>query len=100
MTAPGDPEVTPEASEEEQEIVLRLGDILPRVPAQFLKPGPHDTMAQVRFSVDELAEKIARGRVNVPLNRLASVCPSVFRDSTAFPGGEQEIQLPLQKLLE
>jgi hypothetical protein len=53
----------------------------------------------IRFSVDELAEKISRGRASVPLERLASVCPDVFRESSGFPG-EQEIQLPLQKLLE
>ncbi len=99
MTAPGQPETTSDPPEEEQEILLRLSDILPRVPPHLLKPGPHDVSAQVRFSVDELAEKIARGRVSVPLERLASVCPEVFREISAFPG-EQEIPLPLQKLLE
>ena len=99
MTAPCDTEGTPEAREEEQEIVLRLGDILPRVPGHLLKPGPHEPMSKIRFSVDELAEKISRGRASVPLERLASVCPDVFRNSSGFPG-EQEIQLPLQKLLE
>jgi hypothetical protein len=99
MPVPCDTETAPEPREEEEEIALRLGDILPRVPAHLLKPGPHDATAQIRFSIDELAEKISRGRVSVPLDRLASVCPEVFRDSSAFPG-EQEIQLPLQKLLE
>lgn len=98
MTAPSDPEAAPEGREEEQQIVLRLSDILPRVPAHLLKPGPHDTDTQLRFSVDELAEKISRGRVSVPLERLF-VCPDVFRDSSAFLG-QQEIPLPLQKLLE
>jgi hypothetical protein len=99
MPAPCDPESPPEAREEEQEIVLRLGDILPRVPSHLLKPGPHEAMFKIRFSVEELAEKISRGRASVPLERLASVCPEVFRTSSGFPG-EQEIQLPLQKLLE
>jgi hypothetical protein len=100
MTAPCDPDDTPEArDEEQQEITLRLGEILPRVPAHLLKPGPHDGMLPVRFSVEELAEKIARGRVSVPLERLSPLFPQVFRDSSAFPG-QQEIPLPLQKLLE
>src|SRR5277367_1756823 len=99
MTAPSVPIEAPEFHEEEQEIVLLLGDILPRVPPHLLKPGPHDTTPQIRFSVEELAAKISRGRVSVPLQRLSSVCPEVFRDSSAFPG-EQEVPLPLQKLLE
>ena len=99
MTAPSDPKATREPLAEEQEIILRLGDILPRVPAYYLKPGPHDTMSEIHFTVEELAEKISRGRVSVPLARLSSVCPEVFRDGTAFPN-EQEVALPLQKVLE
>jgi hypothetical protein len=99
MTAPCEPETSPEPSDEDQEIILRLGDILPRVPPHLLKPGPHDTTAQVRFSIEELAEKISRGRVSVPLQRLASACPNVFRESTPFLA-QEEISLPLQKLLE
>ena len=99
MPAPRDPEDASETRQEEEEIILRLSDILPRVPAHLLKPGPHDTRSQVRFSVEELAEKISRGRASVPLDRLASVLPDVFQESNAFPG-EQEIPLPLQKLLE
>jgi len=99
MTAPGDAEANPEPREEEQEIVLRLADILPRVPSHLIKPGRHDPMAEVHFSVEELAEKIARGRVSVPLRRLAAAWPNVFCNGDDFPG-EQEIQLPLQKLLE
>jgi len=99
MTFPSDSEAASGPPEEEQEIVLRLADILPRVPTHLLKPGPHDTALQVRFSVDELAAKISRGRVSVPFKRLSQACPAVFRDSHEFPG-EPEIQLPLQKLLE
>jgi hypothetical protein len=99
MTAPSEPEPARESRDEEQEIVLRLRDILPRVPAHLLKPGPHDTESEIRFSVEELAEKISRGRVSVPLERLSRVCPEVFRDKSAFQG-EQEVPLPLQKLLE
>ena len=99
MNASCAPESAPETPDDEQEILLRLSDILPKVPPHLLKPGPHDTMAQIRFTIDELAEKISRGRVSVPLQRLSSVCPEVFRDSGAFPG-DQEVPLPLQKLLE
>jgi hypothetical protein len=99
MTAPSDPEDAPELREEEPEIVLRLGDILPRVPPDLLKPGPHDTALQVRFSIDELAEKIARGRVSVPLERLSSAFPNVFRDKNNFPD-EVDVPLPLQRLLD
>ncbi len=99
MSAPSDLETKPEPQNEAQEIVLRLGDILPRVPSHLIKPGPHDNSSQVRFVVDELAVKIARGRVTVPLDRLTAACPGVFRPESASPD-EREVQLPLQKLLE
>ncbi|MGA3171983.1 MAG: hypothetical protein ABSE62_13330, partial [Chthoniobacteraceae bacterium] len=99
MTAPSDQDTAPQTREEPQEIVLRLGDILPRIPSHLIRPGQHDPAAPVRFSVDELAEKIARGRVSVPLDRLASVYPDVFRGRNSFTD-EQEVPLPLQKLLE
>jgi hypothetical protein len=99
MTAPCDPEDAPEPREEENEIVLRLGDILPRVSPDLLKPGPHDTTLTVRFAIDELAEKIARGRVSVPLERLSTAFPNVFRDRINAPG-ETDIPLPLQRLLD
>ncbi|HEX4086921.1 MAG TPA: hypothetical protein VHY22_18545 [Chthoniobacteraceae bacterium] len=97
MTAPGTSEARIEPHEEE--VVLRLGDILPRVPAHLLKPGPHDRMKQLRFSVDELAEKISRGRASVPVERLAAACPEIFITMEGL-GTEPEIPLPLQKLLE
>jgi len=79
--------------------VLRLGDILPRVPPDLLKPGPHDATLTVHFTIEELAEKIARGRVSVPLERLASAFPGVFRDYNSAPG-ETDVPLPLQRLLD
>ena len=100
MTAPCDPETPAEPPrEEEQEIFLRLGDILPRVPSHLVKPGAHDMGREIRFSVDELAEKIARGRVTVPVERLSSALPEVFETGRATEN-EVEIPLPLQKLLE
>ena len=84
---------------QEEEVILRLGDILPRVPHHLLKPGPHDMAKQLRFSVDELAEKISRGRASVPYEKLAAACPDVFVKVDG-QHAEPEIQLPLQKLLE
>lgn len=98
MTAPRDPQGPPETPEEDHEIVLRLGDILERVPQHLHKPGQHDPSIEVRFAVDELAEKMARGRVAVPFKRLADACPGVFKPGEDFPT-EPEIALPLQKLL-
>jgi hypothetical protein len=99
MTAPCDPEDASKARDEEHEIVLRLGDILPRVPPDLLKPGSHDTTQTVRFTIEELAEKIARGRVTVPLERLSSAFPGVFRDNHTSIR-ETEVPLPLQRLLD
>jgi Meckel syndrome type 1 protein len=99
MTVPSDPEDTPEARGEEPGIVLRLGEILPRVPPDLLMPGPHDTTLEVRFTIEELAEKIAHGRVTVPLERLTPAFPNVFREKHTAPG-ETDVQLPLQRLLD
>jgi len=99
MTAPCDPEETPEARSAEPQIVLKLGDILPRVPLELLAPGPHDPALQVRFTVEELAEKIARGKVTVPLERLAAAFPGVFRQH-GVSSGDTDVSLPLQKLLD
>jgi hypothetical protein len=63
----------------DKEIVLTLGDVLPRIPQQLLKPGTHDGNREIRFKIGDLRSDIARGKATVPLSRIARVCPEIFQ---------------------
>ncbi len=89
----------PAATQSNNEVVLRLGDVLSRIPQQFLKPGPHDASRELRFKIDDLCNGIARGRATVPLTEVARLCPEIFRVEID-PDADFDVQLPLQKLLE
>ena len=41
-----------ESRAEADEIVLTVGDVLPRIPVAFLRPGPHDLKRELRFHID------------------------------------------------
>ena len=90
---------TPPPQKYEREIVLTLGDVLSRIPTQFLRAGMHDANRELRFAVDDLSADIARGRAAVPLSKIAALCPDVFAREIA-PADDSEIRLPLQKLVE
>lgn len=77
---------------------LALGDVLPRVPTQFIRPGIHDLESVVEFDASELAAAIARGRVEIPLPKIASQCPDAFQIG-AWSASDVLIRLPLQKLV-
>ena len=78
---------------------MLLEDILPLVPTRCLKTGLHDPELPLRFHVDELSSGIARGRVAVPVSRLAQICPQVFEPPSTVVE-DVAIRLPLQKLIE
>lgn len=78
---------------------MRVGDVLSRIPAKFLKKGPHDVRGEMRFNVREIFEKITRGRASLPLSKIAKLCPQLFRVEVG-PIDDVEIPLPLQKLVE
>ena len=81
------------------EIVLTLGDVLSRIPTQYLKPGTHAAKRELRFKINDLSSDIARGRAAVPLSRIAQLVPEIFVKEIA--GDEDtEVRLPLQKLVE
>ncbi len=83
----------------DRELILRLGDVLSRIPAGALKPGPIDGQKEIRFPVKDLFSDISRGRASVQLSRLANLCPGIFREDLGEES-EQQIPLPLQKLVE
>lgn len=82
-----------------KEIVLTLGDVLSRIPTQYLRPGMHDTQRELRFPADGFDADIARGRASVFLADIIAQCPDVFSpEAAAFD--DTQIRLPLQKLVE
>lgn len=79
------------------EIVIALGDVLPRIPAQFLRPGPHDPKLELRIPSADLSTDFARGRATVRLSILAGLVPRIFSGKISAPD-DAEVPLPLQKL--
>ena len=81
----------------EKEIVLNLGDLLQRVPPEYLNPGPHDLKRQLRIKMSELAGEMSSGRTTMPLSRLSRFCPEVFKSE---PQGAADIDVlfPWQKV--
>ncbi|MEA3213240.1 MAG: hypothetical protein QOE70_6297 [Chthoniobacter sp.] len=93
------PEPEETSDDARDEVVLTLGDVLPRLPAQYLRPGEHDAKREVRFHIDHLSADIARGRAAIALSTIAAQCPDLFH----CPIGDEEdmeVRLPLQKLVE
>src|SRR5260221_3949288 len=81
------------------EIVLTVGDVLPRIPVALLQPGPRDLKRVLRFHIDDLSSDITRGRPGVALSLIALQCPDLFRTQIG-DDDDMEIRLPLQKLVE
>ncbi len=84
---------------EPNEIVLIFGDVLPRIPVQFLRPGSHDLKRELRFHLEDLASDFSRGRAGVALSRIAEQCPECF-NRVIGDDDDMEVRLPLQKLVE
>src|SRR5215210_883801 len=82
----------------DKEIALDLGDVLPRIPADYLQPGPHDPKLPLRFRIGDLVEDIASGKTTMPLSRLAKACPEVFKADFSRQK-DLEIPFPWQKIV-
>ena len=78
---------------------LEMGDVLPRVPEQYVRRGSHDLRQLLRFDAKELALGMAKGRVEVPLPKIAEQSTQVFL-VTAHVASDVMIRLPLQKLVD
>ena len=81
-----------------KEIVLDLSDVLQRVPAEYIKPGPHDPKRQVRLKVSEIAGDVAGGKMSMTLSRLAQVCPDIFKPE-ASDKQDVSVLFPMQKIM-
>ena len=79
-----------------REIVLQLGDLLHRIPKEYLLPGPHDSKQPVRFTVDELADFIGTGKSTMSVERLSRACPDVFKPDAPR---NADVPFPFQKVM-
>ena len=78
---------------------LELGDVISRVPEQFVRPGHHDLAQVLEFDAQEMAAAMSRGRVEVELAQIAKQCPAAFFISAHSATGVL-VRLPLQKLVD
>ena len=93
------PQKTQEAGASQQKIVLELGDLLSRIPANLLKEGAHDPGQRIFFKMSDLHSNLAEGKATIPLSSIASRCPEIFRKEIG-PEDDMEIFFPWSKLLE
>jgi hypothetical protein len=77
---------------------ISLGDLLQRIPPQFVCPGKHDTDLVLRIPAAEVSPGLARGRAEISLARLVAMAPDIFRWERS-ESEEPKVRLPLQKLL-
>ena len=80
-------------------IVLILGDLLPRIPTQYLAMGLHDEQLELRFPLEEMLNELAGGRAATRLSKIAAVCPQLFEHPIA-PAEDIEVPLPLEKVVD
>lgn len=81
------------------EFEITLGDLLPRTPEEFLRPGAHDANRVLKVPLGEVTEGLTKGRAEIPLARLVALAPDVFLPA-ASDAESPRIRLPLQKLLQ
>src|SRR5580658_1762360 len=79
-----------------KEILLQLGDLLNRIPKEYLLPGPHDPKQAIRFKVEELADFMGTGKSTMSLERLARACPNVIRPDAPK---NVDVPFPFQKVV-
>ena len=77
------PKSQPVPNMQAKDVILQLGDLISKIPDEYLLPGPHDPKQQVRFPAQELADSIAKGKTTMSLERLAAACPEVISLSSS-----------------
>jgi hypothetical protein len=82
-----------------RQIIVTLGDVIARIPPEFLREGSPDLRRELRFGPGEFFADIPRGRVTVALSNIARQFPEAFRAPIAETD-DREVRLPLQKLLD
>ena len=92
------PAAPPAAPEGKHEILLELGDFLPRIPKQLLHDGPHDLTARLVFDIADLADRIARGQTTILLTEIHRRAPEIFREEI-LASNDTEVRFPWQKVM-
>ena len=80
------------------EISLKLGDFLHRIPAHLLQAGPHDLQKEIRFPINLLSERINRGETTINLAEIYRQMPEIFR-SEVREADKQQVLYPWRKVI-
>ena len=80
------------------EISLKLGDFLHRIPAHLLQAGPHDLQKEIRFSINLLSDRINRGETTINLAEIYRQMPEIFR-SEVREADKQQVLYPWRKVI-
>jgi hypothetical protein len=104
MPAPSPPRIEPPRRDtpsipSARQIVITFGEVLARIPPEFLSEAAPDPRRELRFSPGEFFADIPRGRVTVALSNIARQYPEAFRAPIA-DADDREVRLPLQRLLD
>ena len=79
------------------DVKLELGDFLHRIPPHLLVDGPHDLMAELRFEIQDLSDRINNGQTTVSLSEIYKRLPDIFRGKI-LDSDNIEVRFPWQKL--
>ncbi len=85
------------AQRDSEEVKLELGDFLHRIPPHLLVAGPHDLMAELRFEIQDLSDRINNGQTTVSLSEIYKRLPDIFRGKI-LDSDNIEVRFPWQKL--
>lgn len=83
----------------QHEIILELGDFLPRIPAHLLGEQNPDPAMPLSFEVGDLADRIARGQTTLPVAEIRRRAPAIFRGEI-LPSENVEVRFPWQKVMK
>lgn len=79
------------------EILLEVGDFLPRIPPELLHAGPHDTGCRLKFDAAELADRMGRGETTILLTEIHRRAPEIFL-TEIHASNDVAIRFPWQKV--
>jgi hypothetical protein len=80
-------------------LILEAGDLVARIPSRCFRPGARDLKRPIRIPLDEVLPGLERGRVVLPLGRIAALCPEIFGDGV-HGNRDLPVELPLARLVQ
>ncbi len=83
----------------DKQIAIDIDDLLPQIPAQFLKTDPRaGAKKPLLFNTYELLPFLSQGKATASLSHIAKLAPDFF-NGQQIPADAQ-VELPLQKIVE